>query len=201
MLGIFAIIIHLIYRLLNDTVSSFNRKYLKLLDALRALTYYFNFKDAPRLSYLTFNSYIKEGNNYIEKNKSIFVSINIGIIFALTVMWHLLIDNNPIFSNNVSPLIVVIVLFLFLIAILVIAPLIYISNKINQIEQSQKRTTEIKAEQIILFVEIAILVILDIIFFKESILQELFTLNLVALVLITLLYQPTKMATKEKNTR
>ncbi len=61
LLAIFVIIFNTVNKILNNNFISFNRKYLKLLNRLRILTSYLNFKDGQRLSYLYLNENIKEG--------------------------------------------------------------------------------------------------------------------------------------------
>ncbi len=194
LLVIFAIIFNVINKVLNDNYINFNRKYLSLLNRLRLLTNYLNFKDGQRLSYLYLNDNIKEGNNYIEKNKSIFISTNVGIILLVTLIWHLIINSNSTLLNGIMLPIIIVVIVILLFILPVLLSLLYTAKLINKIENNQEKKVEIKTEKIILSFEIIILLISDIIFFKKIEIKELFWLNVAVIMIITLLYKPIKIA-------
>lgn len=79
----------------------YNRDYLKRLDTLRFLGYFFGYGASyRRYAYTASDSLIKEGNLYVDTSKTLFILIRIGMILLVTFLWYIICFNNTIFSAN-----------------------------------------------------------------------------------------------------
>lgn len=143
-LGIIFISVYIgVIKLGSGKYLLFNRDYLIALDAIRSIYDFFIFHSShARLTQSIGDSVIKEGNRYSANDKILFISIRLGIVSIITVIWYIIIYNNTILTRNHNTLptfviVSILVPMIFLLIILILISIYNIKKKLRHISNPE----------------------------------------------------------------
>ena len=112
------------------------------------------------------------------------------------LIWFLLLGN---VENSIWLPIMVILIFLLLFVLPIIIPLISIAKRINKIESQRENKINFKLENLILLIEFAFMVIVNILLINKISLNNILIINLAMVIIVLLLYNPIKIIRIKKN--
>lgn len=176
----------------NNKYFLYNEKYMRRLYILRIIWKFL----ARNLYSGHIDSLIKEGNEYIIKNKFLFVSIKTGFILLLTLIWHFLLFDNSIISDNIMLPILIVLIFVMLAFLPFLLSLISVGLRLDKISRNTDK--KMKIEDIIIISMLGLVLILDIIMVKIIENKDILSLNLCLIIIIFLLYKPIKKVCTKK---